>query len=59
MKHVCIIDLIDSRRRRTRVDTFTNHHDLQEHIKTQKHFFPKDDAKEKAEGLLKVLLRRI
>ena len=58
-KHVCIIDLIDSRRRRTRVHTFRTSSALQEHISTEKHFFSKDDAKEKAGGILTVLLRTI
>lgn len=56
---VCIIDLIDSRRLGGRVRTFTSKPELQQHIKTKKHYFPKDLAKEEADGLLRVLLRTI
>ncbi|KAF6233061.1 hypothetical protein HO173_008817 [Letharia columbiana] len=58
--HVCIVDLIDSRRLGgTRVHIFPCHRELQQHIKKKKHYFPKYEAKEKEDGLLKVLLRKI
>ncbi|KAL9138775.1 MAG: hypothetical protein Q9175_000041 [Cornicularia normoerica] len=57
--HVCLVDLIDSRRLRTRVHVFRSCRELQQHIRTRKHYFPIDEAKESADGLLKVLLRRI
>lgn len=57
--NVCIIDLIDSRRLGTQVDCFSNSRELQEHIRTTKHYFPKDEAKGNADGLMKVLLRKI
>ena len=58
-RHVCIIDLIDSRRLRKKIKLFGSQKKLQEHIRTEEHFFPRDGAKEKADGLLTVLLRMI
>lgn len=57
--NVCIIDLIDSRRLGTQVDRFSTPRELQAHITTAKHYFPKDGAKNKADGILKVLLKRM
>ena len=60
--HVCIVHLIDHRRLGTPVHPFRSHAELQEHIKNDKHYFPKDEAKGEGEGegrLLRVLLRTI
>ena len=57
--HVCVIDLIDSQCLDERVRTFTSNPELQEHIRNEKHYFPKDLAKDEADGLLRVLLRKV
>ena len=57
--HVCLVDLIDTRRLDTPFHVFDSFPKLQEHVKTKKHYFPKYEAKHTGNGILKVLLRRI
>ena len=57
--HVCLVDLIDSRRLGIPVHVFDSYHKLQQHVKTTKHYFPKGEAKRTGHGILKVLLREI
>ena len=56
---VCLVDLIDSRRLGTPVHVFDSYRELQGHVKARKHYFPKNEAKDTGDGILKVLLRRI
>ena len=57
--HVCIVDLIDHRRLGAPVQAFASPAELRAHLADEKHYFPMDAAKQKGQGLLKVLLRTI
>ena len=57
--HVCLVDLIDSRRLHSRVHVFETLSKLQKHVKATGHYFPKKEAKRTGGGILKVLLRVI
>ena len=59
MVHVCLVDLIDSRRLDIPVHVFDSYPELQQHVKSTKHYFPKYEAKHTGGGILKVLLRKI
>jgi len=55
--HVNLIDLLDSRRRGTKVKIFKTRAELISYTIVTRKFFPKDRAKK--DGLLKILLREI
>ena len=57
--HVCLVDLIDSRRLHIPVHAFKSFPKLQQHVKATKHYFPKYEAKHTGNGILKVFLRKI
>ena len=57
--HVCLVDLIESRRLHFQVHVFKTFPKLQQHVKATKHYFPKEEAKRTGGGILKLLLREI
>ena len=57
--NVNLIDLIDSRRQNTQVQTFSSYVALRQYTRSNKRFFPLVNAKRGENEVLRILLRKM